>query len=96
MKRKAELVPIMMKFLRKLGITGYQVDALRCDRAGENFKLRDKCSEQQDLNRVGFEFTAQSSPQFNGRVERKIAVIIGRVRAYMEAAGLPESLKALL
>ena len=96
MKRKSELVPTLMKFIRKLKTAGYKVEKLRCDRAGENFKFRDKCAEQLDLNDIGFEFTAQSSPQFNGRVERKIAVIMGRARTYLIAAGLTESLKSLL
>ena len=95
-KKKSELVPVMMKFIRKLKANGHNVERLRCDRAGENFKLEEKCQEELDLNGIKFEFTAARSPQMNGRAERKIAVIWARTRTYLAAAGATEYLKGLL
>ena len=49
-----------------------------------------------DLNDIEFEFTAPNSPQFNGKIERKFATLIKRVRAMLNAAKLTQELRHLL
>ena len=65
----------------------YPVKILRCDNAGENTApLKQLCLE----HGVRLEFTAPNTPQMNGIVERRIAVLIARANASMMAAGINE------
>ena len=52
-----------------------------------------KGRESQDLTDLEFEFTARDSPQFNAKVERKFAVLWGRMRALFNAARIPQKMK---
>ena len=70
------------------------VKYIRCDNAGENKKLQEKC-EKEGLG-VQFEYTAPNTPQRNGRIERKFATLAGRMRAMMKYAGLPEKMSSIL
>jgi Reverse transcriptase (RNA-dependent DNA polymerase)/gag-polypeptide of LTR copia-type len=93
LKRKSDLPKVMMGFLRRMKARGTPVKYIRCDNAGENNDLRNKCQQSTDLNDIEFEFTARDSPQFNGKMERKFATLIGRVRAMMNAAKLTQELR---
>jgi hypothetical protein len=44
-------------------------------------------------NAIQFEFTARNSPEFNGKIERKFAIIFGRIRVNYNAAGLTKKLR---
>jgi transposase InsO family protein len=57
------------------GMRDRKVKFIRCDNAGENTKA------EAVLNKEGhgikFEFTAPGTPQQNGKVERKLATLMG-------------------
>jgi hypothetical protein len=55
--------------------TKYVVKKIRCDNAGEN-KLLEQMSIDNLLG-IKFEYISPGSPQFNGRVERKFAILFG-------------------
>jgi Reverse transcriptase (RNA-dependent DNA polymerase) len=93
LKRKSDLPALMMRFLRRMKARGTPVKFIRCDNAGENVDLKNKCQQTTDLNDIEFEFTARDSPQFNGRIERKFATLTGRVRAMLNAAKLTQELR---
>lgn len=65
------------------------VECIRCDNAGENYSLQKEC-EKQGLG-VTFEFTARSTPQQNGKVERWFATLYNSLRAMMISAGFEEA-----
>jgi hypothetical protein len=71
--------------------TNYVVKKIRCDNAGENKLLQQMCID----NSLGiqFEFISSGSPQFNGSVERKFAILFGCVRALLNAANLTTTLQ---
>jgi hypothetical protein len=71
--------------------TNYLVKKIRCNNAGEN-KLLQQMSIDNNLG-IQFEFISPGSPQFNGRVERKFAILFGRVRALINAANLTTILR---
>jgi Reverse transcriptase (RNA-dependent DNA polymerase) len=62
------------------------VKTVRCDDAGENKLLEQKCIHHQ-LG-IHFEYTGPGTPQYNGRVERMFASLYGRVRTMLNAAQL--------
>jgi hypothetical protein len=93
LKRKKDQVPAMVSFLRKMASRGTPVKFIRCDNAGENKDLQTKCAKSNDLNTIQFEFTARNSPEFNGKIERKFAIIFGRIRVNYNAAGLTKKLR---
>jgi hypothetical protein len=67
------------------------VKTIRCDDAGENKALENRCIQEQ-LG-IDFEYTGPGTPQFNGRVERKFATLYGRVYTMLNAARLPKDLR---
>ena len=93
MKRKSDQVPVMMQFLRSMKTRGTPVKFIRCDNAGENKDLMNKCKASKDLHDIDFEFTARDSPQFNGKIERKFATIFERIRVNFEAAQIEKKLR---
>ena len=72
LKRKKDQVPTMVNFLRRMKARGTPIKYIRCDNAGENKELQKKCLQTQDLCGIQFEFTSRDSPQFNGKIERKL------------------------
>ena len=96
LKRKKDQVPTMMNFLRRMKARGTPIKYIRCDNAGENKELQKKCLQTQDLCGIQFEFTSRDSPQFNGKIERKFAVIFSRMRANFEAANIDMKLRRKL
>jgi hypothetical protein len=85
-----------MELLLKLFGSGCNVKYIRCDNACENKDLENKCKKHDKLCNIQFEYTPRDSPQYNGKAERKIAVLTGRVRSMLTAAGLPEKLRPKL
>ena len=91
---KSDMIPRVLKLMRKLQAAGHKVERIRCDNAGENKKLQQKCEETTDLCGIKFEFTASRTPQQNGRCERKIALLTARSRAMLNAAHLEGKLRS--
>ena len=86
----------MVNFLRRMKARGTPIKYIRCDNAGENKELQKKCLQTHDLCGIQFEFTSRDSPQFNGKIERKFAVIFSRMRANFEAANIDMKLRRKL
>ena len=86
----------MFTLLKHLHSNGVIIKYIRCDNAGENVALETMIKTDPDLKHIQFEYTPRDSPQYNGKVERKIAILHGRVRAVLTAAGVPETFRAKL
>ena len=72
LKNKSELADRVINKIRNLKAKGIaDVKVIRCDNAGENISLKQKC-EALGLG-ITFEFTARYTPQQNGRIEQKFA-----------------------
>ena len=95
-KAKSDVPRKMIRFLHGMRKNKTPVQFIRCDNAGENRKTQELCENDADIPHIQFEYTARDSPQFNGRVERMIAVLTSRVRAVLNAAKLPKSLRLKL
>jgi len=81
-KIKSELEVKVCQFLKdRLKEFNEQLIFVRCDGAGENKGLADKAREEN--RNVKFEFTAPGTPQQNGKAERMIATIWGKLRTTM-------------
>ena len=64
----------------------YIVKAIRCDNAGENKLLEQKCIDE--ILGIIFEYIAPGSPKFNGRVEQNFPILFGRTRTLLNSANL--------
>ena len=64
---------------------------IKGDNSGENMKFKQIC-ENESLD-IKFDLTSPNTPQQNGHVERKIAVILSKVRAILNQGGFPEGLR---
>jgi len=87
---------VVLAFLQRLqakGITPTNVTIFFCvDNAGENKALKAFLTAN-GFAHVEFEFTPRNSPQFNGRIERKITVLWSRTRPLLNTAQLPQWLR---
>ena len=72
---------------------GHTVKYLRCDNAGEH---QAKMAEMYEKYNVEMEYTAPYTPQMNGVVERRIAVLLNGARAAMYSANFTEETRKLL
>ena len=89
LKRKSDVPKAMLEFIRDLEVKHkIKVKKLRCNNAGENIKT-DELLRSNGLG-IEFEYTAAGTPQQNGKVERKIATIIGKLRSMLSAAGIKD------
>ena len=90
LKQKSDTPYEVMKVMQQLNDSNCKVEYIRCDDAGENKKLHKMCenSQKEMYRRIKFEFTSGESPELNGKVERKIAVITRGVRAMLNAANI--------
>ena len=70
---------------------GIIVKYIRCDNAGEHLTLQQQCL-QKGLG-IEFEFTSRSTPQHNGKIERKFQTLFGRIRSMLNQAGIPEGMR---
>ena len=97
-KKKSDAPERIKILIRKLHDRGTPVKYIRMDDAGELKKLAKECegSEEECLRVIKFEHTARDTPQFNGKVERKIAVVTRRIKATLNAAKLTEDYRQVL
>ena len=92
LRHKSETARVVLKFIKKLmNEEGINVEIIRCDNAGENYKLKEVL-ENENMG-IKFEFTAVDTPQQNGKVERKFATLYGRVRSALNQAKLKPFLR---
>jgi transposase InsO family protein len=95
LQRKSQTKTVVLQFLKDLrSKSNMTVKKIRCDNAGENKKLQELC----DTEGLGiiFEYSAPGSPQYNGVVERKFPTLQAKVRAMLNAARLPLSIRSKL
>ena len=92
--KKSKLSPTMVHFVQSLATKGVKVGKFRCDDAGENHTFKEDSNNI--LLDVEFEFTGRETPQYNGKVERLFATILGRYRAMADAAHLPRKVRLKL
>ena len=90
MKSKAEAPKRLLTLIKSSNDRGHPVKKIRLDDASELRKLARLAKESDDkFHRIiQFEFTARDTPQFNGKVERKIASMTRKVRLTLNAARL--------
>ena len=95
LKKKSELATKMLDWVKETNYYGKGrnicIQHFRCDNAGENKSFEEMCKEKNYTAK--FEYTAPGTPQQNGRVERKIAVIRAKTRAMLNWAKLPQNLR---
>jgi transposase InsO family protein len=84
LKQKSDAPEILLQFISNMNSTGKPVKYIRLDNSGENQRLRNLTTES-NLN-IQFEFTAPSTPQQNGRVERKFSILYGYMRSILNQA----------
>ena len=68
------------------------IERMRCDDAGENYKLQEAINGKDWKMAVKFEFTAKT-PQMNSRVETKLYNMSCLTRSAMAAANIPDKLR---
>jgi Reverse transcriptase (RNA-dependent DNA polymerase) len=92
MKNKSDLAEKVLGLIKQMK-SNYKktVKFIRLDDAGENKSLQQLC-EQEDMG-IQFEYTGPSTPQYNGRAERKFAILYGRVRTILNGARLPKTIR---
>ena len=91
LKEKSDLAKTIMNLLLDLKQKGIIVKYIRCDNAGEHLTLQQQCL-QKGLG-IEFEFTSRSTPQHNGKIERKFQTLFGRIRSMLNQAGIPEGMR---
>jgi hypothetical protein len=94
--KKSDTTQAMLSFLNMIYSVGVTVKYIRCDNAGENLSLHKELKNHDKFKDIKFEFTPRDSPQYNGKAERKIGILTGRVRSLLTAAGLTEALRQRL
>ena len=67
---------------------GIPVKEVRCDNAGENTKLEDKCGSAEWKLNIKFGYTARDTPQQNSYAEVAITTILLRSKAMMIAVNV--------
>ena len=90
---KAEMPKIVDKHVEYLRGLGHKVRYIRCDNTGEHQSKLVKVCEKHGMQ---LEYTAPYTPQFNGVVERRIAVLLNGARAFLYAANLTEEYRKKL
>ena len=91
-KTKKAIAERAVDFVKKLTACDTNVKYIRCDDAPENKQL-EKALTKAGFGNIQFEYTTPGTPQYNGRIERRFATLYSRVRALLNAAELPESLR---
>ena len=82
------MVRLLKEIKAKLNKT---VKYIRCDDASENKSIEMKCKDE-GIG-IQFEYTGPGMPQRNGRVERKLATLYGRVRAMFNQSGMDKEMR---
>ena len=97
-EKKSHAPKHLRTLVRRLNDRGNPVKYIRMDDAGELKKFAEDCkgATEECLRKVQVEHTSRDSPQFNGKIERKIAVITRRIKSALNAARLTEDLRKVL
>jgi hypothetical protein len=91
LRRKSDTANTLLYFVQYMRQLGHPIKHIRCDNSGENQKTQ--IFLKQNKENLQFEFTAPSTPQQNGRVERKFAILYNYMRSMLNKAQLPENLR---
>ena len=96
--KKSHAPKSLRTLVRRLNDRGNPVKFIRMDDAGELKKFAEDCKEAKEecLRKVQVEHTSRDSPQFNGKVERKIAVVTRRIKSALNAARFTEEYRQVL
>ena len=86
------VVPTCERFLRWKQ-AGVPVANVRCDNAGENIALETKANSNEWQLNVRMEYTGAATPQRNSLVEVGFATLMGRSRALMYQANVPQEIR---
>ena len=78
-----------MKKIRKLRPGNPKI--IRCDGGGEYKALKDAI--RRSMPDIIFECTPRNTPEFNGKLERAIAIVWSRTRTILSASGMKGSMK---
>ena len=94
-KEKSDVSKEMIKLINIIKYKhGRQTKFIRCDNAGENLAFeRDFKDHTSNLTHLQFEFTARDTPTQNGKVERAVSTLYGRVRSCNNAAGFNRAIR---
>src|SRR5687767_11181030 len=85
LKSRDEIRIKMGQLISQAKMLGHEVKIVRCDNTGENLKyIQDNARE----NNMKMEFISLYTPQMNGVVERRIAVLKLRSQAMLNQADL--------
>ena len=89
LKRKSDTADTIMSWINIVQKdSGHNVKTIRCDNSWENLKLQESINASS--YHIKFEFTAPSTPEQNGKVERSLTTMNGKIRAMMSSAGLTQ------
>jgi len=91
LQHKSDTADEVIKIIKQLKTTSIAVKYIRCDNAGENQTLKNQCNKE-GLG-ITFEYTACSTPQHNGQIERMFQTLYGRIKSMVNEAGLPGYLR---
>ena len=89
-EKKSHAPKNLRTLVRRLNDRGNLVKFIRMDDAGELTKFAEDCkgATKECLRKIQLEHTSRDSSQFNGKVERKIAVIKTQIKSALNAARL--------
>ena len=93
-KKKSDLVHWVRKdILEKFKVLNYKIEYIRCDNAGEN---KEPLGELFKEFGITMELTAPDTPQQNGVVERRIAILQQQANAMLIVANFTPKAKSTL
>lgn len=97
-KTKDGMVEPTCEWMSKMKAIGVPIRAIRMDPGGENIKLKKKLesADWQSLQPVDVQVTSRDTPQHNSRAEVSFPHIAGLARANMNAAFIPDGMRASL
>ena len=90
---KNEMVEPVCEQLYRWKQNGLGIEVIRCDNAGENKLLQQRCNSKDWKLNIEFEFTARDTPQQNHQAEIAITNINNQGRALLHRANIPNEYK---
>ena len=95
---KNGMVEPTCEFLNKMKARGIPITKIRMDPGGENLALEKRCQSQewQALQPIDFEVTSRSTPQHNSRAEVGFPYLVGKAKAMMSEAKIPQENRRLV
>jgi transposase InsO family protein len=91
LKHKSDTTTVLHNFISQMRNIQHPVQIIRCDNSGENQRLATDLKSSGSA--IKFEFTAPATPQQNGRVEQKFAILYRYMRSFLNQAKLPDNLR---